>query len=86
MDHYLVVLQLYAVCKTEMPLEVEFMLDDLLETLRPKGRPKGCKDGMVVERLRTFAEAAAAVDEILASNGPGESFRPNAADTRPQCR
>jgi hypothetical protein len=55
-----------------MPLDVEFMLDDLIETLRPKGRPKGSKDGMVVDRLHTFPEAAAAVDELLATNGPGE--------------
>jgi regulator of nonsense transcripts 2 len=70
LDQYLIVLQLYAVCKTEMPLDVEFMLDDLLETLRPDGRPKGSKDGMLVPRLRTFTEAAAAVDEMLVSNGP----------------
>lgn len=55
-----------------MPLDVEFMLDDLLETLRPKGRPKGVKDGTKVARLRTFPEAAAAVDELLATNLPGE--------------
>jgi regulator of nonsense transcripts 2 len=68
MDHYLVVLQLYAVCKTEMPMDVDFMLDDLLETLRPKGRPKSVKDGPAVNRLRTFPEAAQALDMMLAVN------------------
>ncbi|TXT09089.1 hypothetical protein VHUM_02563 [Vanrija humicola] len=71
LDQYLVVLQLYALCKTHMPPDVEFMLDDILEALRPKGRPKGVKDGNQVWRLRTFEEAAAAVDEILATNVPG---------------
>ncbi|BEI85184.1 hypothetical protein CcaverHIS002_0505850 [Cutaneotrichosporon cavernicola] len=68
LDHYLVVLQLYAVCKAEMPMDVDFMLDDLLETLRPKGRPKGVKDGLVVNRLRNFGEAAQALDAMLAAN------------------
>lgn len=55
-----------------MPMDVDFMLDDLLETLRPKGRPKGVKDGPVVNRLRTFPEAATAVDAVLAANAAGE--------------
>ncbi|KAL1407550.1 mRNA decay protein [Vanrija albida] len=71
LDQYLVVLQLYALCKTDMPPDVEFMLDDIFEALRPKGRPKGVKDGNQVWRLRTFEEAAFVVDEILATNVPG---------------
>lgn len=43
-----------------------------LQTLRPKGRPKGSKDGLLVPRLRSFPEAAAAVDELIVANGIGE--------------
>lgn len=53
-------------------MDVDFMLDDLLETLRPKGRPKGVKDGAVIDRLRTFGEAATALDTMLAANVTGE--------------
>lgn len=53
-------------------MDVDFMLDDLLETLRPKGRPKGVKDGPVVNRLRTFGDAATAVDAVLAANAAGK--------------
>lgn len=34
LDQYLVVLQLYALCKTDMPPDVEFMLDDIIEVGR----------------------------------------------------
>ncbi|WWC72867.1 uncharacterized protein I206_106831 [Kwoniella pini CBS 10737] len=55
LDHYLVMLQLYVACKTEIPMDVDFMLTDTLDALRPKS-----------PRLKTFNEAAAKVDEILA--------------------
>lgn len=54
-----------------MPMDVEFMLDDLFDTLRPNGRPPKVKDGNQVLRMRSFPEAAAAVDELLASHVPG---------------
>ncbi|ORY33038.1 armadillo-type protein [Naematelia encephala] len=54
LDHFLVVFQLYVTCKSEIPMDVEFMLSDTLDALRPKA-----------PRLKTFAEAAAAVDELL---------------------
>lgn len=72
LDQFLIVLQLYALCKSEMPRDVEFMLDDLLEILRPNGRPKGAKDGLLVPRFLTFADAAAAVDDLLATTGPSK--------------
>ncbi|WVQ81313.1 hypothetical protein IAT38_003436 [Cryptococcus sp. DSM 104549] len=56
LDQYLIMLQLYVTCKTELPMDVDFMLTDTLETLRPKA-----------SQLRTFAAAAAAVDELLAN-------------------
>lgn len=52
-------------------MDVEFMLDDLFDTLRPNGRPPKVKDGNQVLRMRSFPEAAAAVDELLASHVPG---------------
>ncbi|KAK4687311.1 regulator of nonsense transcripts 2, partial [Tremellales sp. Uapishka_1] len=55
LDLFLVVFQLYVVCKTDLPMDVDFMLGDTLETLRPKQL-----------QLKTFAEAATAVDELLA--------------------
>nr|XP_018259411.1 uncharacterized protein I303_08339 [Kwoniella dejecticola CBS 10117]OBR81569.1 hypothetical protein I303_08339 [Kwoniella dejecticola CBS 10117] len=61
LDHYLVMLQLYVTCKTEIPMDVEFMLTDTLDTLRPK-----------MTHLKTFNEAAAKVDEILALGAEGE--------------
>ncbi|WVQ73762.1 hypothetical protein IAR50_003342 [Cryptococcus sp. DSM 104548] len=57
LDQYLVMLQLYVTCKTELPMDVDFMLSDTLEALRPKA-----------PRLRTFAEAATAVDELWATS------------------
>ncbi|KAL7421122.1 mRNA decay protein [Cryptotrichosporon argae] len=54
LDQYLVVLQLYALCKSNIPMDVHFMLGDTIEALRPD-----------MKRFKTFAEAAAAVDEIM---------------------
>lgn len=80
LDEYLVVLQLYALCKSEMPMDIDFMLDDLLDSLRPDGRPKGVKDGQHVPRLRTFNEAAAAVDELLSSNTQTSALEDDESD------
>ncbi|ODN80903.1 hypothetical protein L202_03029 [Cryptococcus amylolentus CBS 6039] len=57
LEQYLVMLQLYVTCKAELPMDVDFMLSDTLEALRPKA-----------PRLRTFTEAATAVDELLATS------------------
>ncbi|ADV23037.1 hypothetical protein I315_04869 [Cryptococcus gattii Ru294] len=58
LEQYLVMLQLYITCKTELPMDVDFMLTDTLDLLRPK-----------MPKLRTFAQAAAAVDELMATVG-----------------
>ncbi len=67
-----------------MPMDVDFMLDDLLETLRPKGRPKSVKDGPAVNRLRTFPEAAQALDTMLAANATGKHPCTSEANSRPR--
>jgi regulator of nonsense transcripts 2 len=53
--------QLYVVCKGEMPMDVNFMLSDILQALRPKAK-----------RLVTFAEAAAAIDELVSAQATGK--------------
>ncbi|OXM78214.1 hypothetical protein C364_04151 [Cryptococcus neoformans Bt63] len=58
LEQYLIMLQLYITCKTELPMDVDFMLTDTLDLLRPK-----------MPKLRTFAQAAAAVDELMATVG-----------------
>lgn len=56
LDHFLVIFQLYVLCKAELPMEIDFMVADTLEMLRPKIAP-----------FKTFEEAAEATDELLAS-------------------
>lgn len=56
LDQFLVIFQLYCLCKQEMPMDVEFMLSDTLETIRPKMVP-----------FKNFLEAAEATDELLAT-------------------
>ncbi|KAK8844121.1 hypothetical protein IAR55_006915 [Kwoniella newhampshirensis] len=63
LDHFLVVLQLYTVCKAELPMDVDFMLTDTLDALRPK-----------MTHLKTLAEAAAAVDEIVATGDQDNGY------------
>lgn len=58
LDQFLVVFQMYILCKDEMPMDVEFMVSDTFEVLRPK-----------TARLKTIEEAAAAIDEMFASQG-----------------
>ena len=59
LDQYLVVFQLYVLCKARVPVEVDFMVSDTLEALRPK-----------TPRLKTFEEATTAVDELIMSQVP----------------
>ncbi|WVQ93013.1 hypothetical protein IAU59_000076 [Kwoniella sp. CBS 9459] len=68
LDQYLVMLQLYVACKTELPMDVDFMLTDTLDSLRPKA-----------PHLKTFNEAAAAVDELLAA-GAGDQGDDSASE------
>lgn len=48
--------QLYVLCKQSTPMDVEFMLTDTFELIRP---------GMSL--FKTFEDAGVAVDELLAS-------------------
>lgn len=56
-------LQMYTLSKATVPMDVEFMLSDTFELLRPK-----------LVLFKTFSEAAQAVEEMMAAvakNGPG---------------
>ncbi|RPD73709.1 transcription factor [Lentinus tigrinus ALCF2SS1-7] len=54
LDNFLTFFQLYAHCKEPLPMDVEFMLSDSFEAVRPK---------MVL--FKNFEEAAVAVDEMF---------------------
>ncbi|KAI0779890.1 ARM repeat-containing protein [Fomes fomentarius] len=54
LDNFLTFFQLYVLCKQPLPMDVEFMLSDSLEAVRPK-----------LTLFETFEEAALAVDEIF---------------------
>ncbi|THH26707.1 hypothetical protein EUX98_g7481 [Antrodiella citrinella] len=56
LDNFLTFFQLYILCKQPLPMDVDFMLTDSMEALRPK---------LVV--AKTFEEAAIAVDELFNS-------------------
>lgn len=54
LDTFLTFFQLYILCKAPLPMDVEFMLSDSLEAVRPK-----------MSTFKTFEEAAAAVDDLF---------------------
>ncbi|EJD02975.1 transcription factor [Fomitiporia mediterranea MF3/22] len=54
LDNFMIFFQLYVFTKENLPMEVEFMLEDTLEALRPK-----------MNKLKDFEEAAHAVDELF---------------------
>ncbi|KAF8483178.1 ARM repeat-containing protein [Gautieria morchelliformis] len=54
LDNFLTFFQLYTLCKGLLPMDVEFMLSDSLEAVRPQ-----------LVRFKTFEEAAFAVDDII---------------------
>ncbi|QRV94265.1 eukaryotic translation initiation factor 4G [Ceratobasidium sp. AG-Ba] len=54
LDNFLTFLQLYVHCKSPMPMEVDFMLNDTVEALRPK-----------LVLAKSFEEAAVAVDAMF---------------------
>ncbi|GLB37513.1 putative up-frameshift suppressor 2 [Lyophyllum shimeji] len=82
LDNFLVFFQYYIHCKDPMPMDVDFMVSDSLEAVRPK-----------LQVAKTIEEAAIAVDEMFSSAyqnaAPGEDSgddsgdegeRPNAAE------
>ena len=65
LDNFLAFFQLYVHCKNSVPMDVEFMLNDSLEAVRPK-----------LVQFKNFEEAAVAVDEmfnVVFQNAGGES-------------
>lgn len=56
LDQFLTIFQVYVACKKDAPMDVEFMISDTFDAIRPELRP-----------FKTFEEAGAAVDELLAS-------------------
>ena len=65
LDNFLAFFQLYVHCKNSVPMDVEFMLNDSLEAVRPK-----------LVQFKSFEEAAVAVDEmfnVVFQNAGGES-------------
>ncbi|OCH88273.1 transcription factor [Obba rivulosa] len=56
LDNFLTFFQLYVHCKVPLPMDVDFMLSDSLEAVRPN-----------LVRFKTFEEAAVAVDEMISS-------------------
>ncbi|GAA5860718.1 hypothetical protein JCM1840_001941 [Sporobolomyces johnsonii] len=56
LDNFLVFFQMYVLSKGTLPMDVGFMYSDTLEQLRPK-----------MALFKTFPEAAAAVDEMMAA-------------------
>ncbi|KAJ7647234.1 transcription factor [Roridomyces roridus] len=56
LDNFLVFFQYYVHCKDDLPMDVDFMLTDSLEAVRPK-----------LEMAKTLEEAAVAVDEMINS-------------------
>ncbi|CCL99869.1 uncharacterized protein FIBRA_01894 [Fibroporia radiculosa] len=54
LDGFLTFFQLYVLCKASLPMDVEFMLTDSLEAVRPK-----------LTMFKSFDEAVVAVDEMF---------------------
>ncbi|KAI6032951.1 ARM repeat-containing protein [Pisolithus orientalis] len=54
LDNFLVFFQYYALCKEELPMEVDFMLSDSLEAVRPN-----------LSMPKSIEEAAKAVDDVF---------------------
>lgn len=54
LDNFLVFFQYYVLCKEDLPMDVDFMLSDSIEAIRPK-----------MTMYKTIEEAAVAVDEMF---------------------
>ncbi|KZP18693.1 ARM repeat-containing protein [Athelia psychrophila] len=54
LDNFLTFFQYYILCKEELPMDVDFMLSDSMEAVRPK-----------LVMLKTIEEAAVAVDDMF---------------------
>lgn len=54
LDNFVSFFQLYILCKDKLPMDVEFMVTDTIEAIRPK-----------LELFKTYEQAAIAVDEMF---------------------
>ncbi|KNE66571.1 hypothetical protein AMAG_11699 [Allomyces macrogynus ATCC 38327] len=70
LDRFLIMFQLYIVCKNPLPMDVEFVVQDLFETLRPK-----------MKRM-TYEEAVEAAQELVGKQAKQQETvtSPTAAD------
>ncbi|KAJ3365573.1 hypothetical protein GGF32_008706 [Allomyces javanicus] len=70
LDRFLIMFQLYIVCKNPLPMDVEFVVQDLFETLRPK-----------MKRM-SYDEAVEAAQELVGKQAKqqGTVTSPTAAD------
>ncbi|KAH7108193.1 ARM repeat-containing protein [Auriculariales sp. MPI-PUGE-AT-0066] len=59
LDNFITFFQLYIFCKDRLPMDVEFMIIDTLEALRPK-----------LVLFKTLEDAASAVDEMFSAVAP----------------
>lgn len=70
LDRFLTFFQLYILTKEDLPMDVEFMISDTLDQIRPK-----------MTRFKTFEEAASAVDEMFeATKAEGEDSGDESGD------
>lgn len=56
LDNFLIFFQYYVLCKLELPMDIDFMLSDSIEAVRPK-----------LTLVKNVQEAAVAVDEMFAT-------------------
>ncbi|KAG8813394.1 hypothetical protein FRC17_001599 [Serendipita sp. 399] len=84
LDRFLIFFQLYILTKSDVPMDVDFMITDTFEQLRPK-----------IVMYKTFEEAAVAVDEMFENtkadgddsgdeSGDEDEDRPTEADQEDQ--
>ncbi|RDB25023.1 Regulator of nonsense transcripts UPF2 [Hypsizygus marmoreus] len=74
LDNFLIFFQYYIHCKDAIPMDVDFMVSDSLEAVRPK-----------LQMVKTVEEAAVAVDEMFSSafqndSVPGEDSGDDSGD------
>ncbi|KAL7411066.1 armadillo-type protein [Mrakia frigida] len=69
LDQFLTIFQLYVMCKKDAPMDVDFMISDTFDAIRPDLVP-----------FKTFEDAGAAVDELLASQALATTAGDNESD------
>ncbi|KAK4055012.1 mRNA decay protein [Microbotryomycetes sp. JL221] len=72
LDNFLLFFQMYILTKSSIPMDIDFLITDTFEQLRPK-----------CVMFKTFQEAALAVDDMMAAvarNGPAEEEADDGAE------